>query len=96
MEKRVILTLLLVWMTFFLTSCHARYPSDIKPGMTKEDVRRVWGGTYLITHQIREGREVEIWDYRFANTGAICRIVFYQDRVTTTQCWHRAPGPWWY
>jgi hypothetical protein len=96
MRKKVIFTLLLVCLAFILASCHVRYPSDIRPGMTKEDVTRAWGGTYLITHQMREGKQVEVWDYHFANTGAVCRIVFYQDKVTTTQCWRRAPRPWWY
>jgi hypothetical protein len=96
MRKKVVFTLLLVWMALFLASCHVRHPSDIRPGMTREDVIRAWGETYLITHQMREGKQLEVWEYHFANTGAVCRIVFYQDRVTTTECRRRPPRPWWY
>jgi hypothetical protein len=96
MRKKVIFSLLSVWMVLLLASCHVRHPSDIRPGMTKEDVIRAWGGTYLPTQQIREGKQVEVWEYRFANTGAVCRIVFYQDRVTTTECWRGVFRPWWY
>jgi len=96
MRKRVILSLLSVGMILFLASCHARHPSDIRPGMTKEDVIRAWGGTYYPTQQIRDGKQVEVWEYHFANTGAVCRTVFYEDRVTTTQCWEKIFRPWWF
>jgi hypothetical protein len=96
MKDKVIIALLLVWMALFLASCHVRQPSEIRPGMTKEEVVRAWGGTYYPTQQIREGKQVEVWEYRFANTGAVCRIVFYQDRVTTTECWRGVFRPWWY
>ena len=96
MKKKVILSLLSIWMVLLLASCHVRHPSDIRPGMTKEDVVRVWGGTYYPTQQIRDGKQVEVWEYQFSNTGAVCRIVFYQDRVTTTQCWGKVFRPWWY
>jgi len=76
MRKKVIFTLLSVWMVLVLASCHVRHPYDIRPGMTKEDVLRTWGGTYLPSQQVREGKQVEVWEYRFANTGALCRIVF--------------------
>jgi hypothetical protein len=96
MRRRVLLILLFAFVTLSSYSCHVRYPSDIRPGMTKEDVIRAWGGTYLITHQIRQGKQVEVWEYHFANTGSVCRIVFYEDRVTTTECWQSPPQPWWY
>ena len=96
MKKKVILGFLSVWTVLLLVSCHVRHPYDIRPGMTKEDVIRAWGGTYLPSQQIRDGKQVEVWEYRFANTGAVCRVVFYQDRVTTTQCWGRIFRPWWY
>ena len=96
MSKKISLTFLSVWVVLFLASCHVRRPYDIRPGMTKEDVVKAWGGTYLPTQQIREGKQVEVWEYRFANTGAVCRITFYQDRVTTTQCWGKVFPPWWY
>lgn len=96
MRKQLILTLVFVWVTLFLTSCHFRYPSDIKPGITTADVITVWGRTYLITHQTREGKQVEVWDYHFGATGTACRITFYEDKVTNTQCWDRQPWAWWY
>ena len=96
MRKKVIFSFLSVWMVLLLASCHVRHPSDIRLGMTKEDVIRAWGGTYFPTHQIREGKPVEVWEYQFTNTGAVCRIVFYQDRVTTTESWRRPHRPWWY
>lgn len=96
MRKQLIFTLVFVWVTLFLISCHVRYPSDIRPGMTMEDVIRVWGRTYLITHQIREGKQVEVWDYHFGTTGSVCRIVFHEDKVINTQCWRRQPWAWWY
>ena len=96
MRKQLILTLVFVWVTLFLVSCHVRYPSDIRPGMTKEDVIRVWGRRYLITYQMRDGKQVEVWDYHFETTGTVCRIVFHEDKVTNTQCWRRPLWPWWY
>jgi hypothetical protein len=82
-RKKVIFPLLFMGMILFLASCHVRRPYDIRPGMIKEDVIRAWGGAYLPTQQIREGKQVEGWEYRFVNTGAVWRIVFYQDRVST-------------
>ena len=96
MRNKVIFSFLSVWVVLLLASCHVRHPSDIRPGMTKEDVIRAWGETYYPTQQIRNGKQVDVWEYQFANTGAVCRIVFYQDRVTTTQCWGKIFRPWWY
>jgi hypothetical protein len=96
MRRGVLLLLLFAFMTLFLLSCHVRHPSDIRPGMMKGDVIRAWGETYLITHPIRQGKQIEVWEYHFANTGSVCRIVFHEDRVTTTQCWRRPPRAWWY
>jgi len=95
-RKKVIFALLLMAMIFLLASCHVRRPADIRPGITKEDVIRVWGGTYYPTQQIREGKQVEVWEYQFSNSGAVCRVFSYQDRVTTTECWGRMFRPWWY
>ena len=81
MRKRVIFALLFMGMILLLASCHVRRPYDVRPGMTKENVARAWGGAYLPTQQIREGRRVEVWEYRFVNTGAVRRIVFHQDMV---------------
>ena len=96
MRKQLILTLVFVWVSLFLVSCHVRYPSDIKPGMTTADVITVWGRTYLITHEAHGGKQVEVWEYHFSTTGTACRITFYEDKVTNTQCWRRQPSPLWY
>ncbi len=83
MKRQFIFILVLIWAAIVLASCHPRQASDIKLGMTKEEVVSAWGPTYLI----REREPYETWEYHFAATESICIVTFHQDRVVRTKCW---------
>lgn len=75
-----------------LACAHTRNLSDVRVGMTGAEVTRAWGGTYLVTERIYEGREVAVWDYNFWN-GSGVRVYFHNDRVVAT--FSRPPGTYW-
>jgi uncharacterized protein (DUF1330 family) len=83
MRRQLIFILVLIWAALVLASCHPRHASDIRPGMTKEDVVRTWGAKYLI----REGKPYETWEYHFATSESICIVTFHEDRVVRANCW---------
>ncbi len=88
MKRFGYLFFLIVFILVF-SSCHPRHASDIRPGMTKDDVVSVWGKTDLVTYNTVNGKTVETWEYHFATTNSICWITFEQDRVTNTRCRQR-------
>lgn len=75
-----------------LACAHTRSLSDVRIGMNKAEVTQAWGGTYLVTHRIYEGMEVDVWDYNFWN-GSGVRVYFHNDRVVAT--FYRPPGTYW-
>ena len=85
-RKKIIYLFLLVALSLVFSSCHPRHVSDIKPNMTKEEVASLWGRTPVITYRTVNGKAVETWEYRFANSDSICWVTFSQDRVAATQC----------
>ena len=90
----------IIWLVLFvglvLSSCHPRHVSDVRLGMTKEDVISLWGPTALITHRTVRGTTYETWEYHFATSGSVCWVTFIQDRVAApTQC-RLPPAPGWY
>jgi hypothetical protein len=88
MKRMVVLFLCLL----VLACAHTRSISDVHSGMTKAEVTQAWGGIYLITHRIYQGREVDVWDYNFWN-GSGVRVYFNKDRVVAT--FYRPPGTYW-
>ena len=95
--KRVICLFLFVVLILIFSSCHPRHVSNIKLAMTKEEVVSLWGQTNLITYKTVNGTTLETWEYHFTGSGSICRITFFQDRVTTNPQCDRSPvGRWSY
>ena len=86
-RKRMLCLLLFVVLMLVISSCHPRHYSDIRLGMTKEEVISLWGPTYLVTNRNLNGTTLETWEYHFTNTGSVCWVSFIQDRVATNpQC----------
>ena len=85
-KKKIVCVILFVFLSLVFCSCHSRNISDIKPAMTKENVISLWGPTNLITHKDADGFTLEIWEYHFTSSNAICSIIFVQDRVVRTEC----------
>jgi len=91
-KKRLCLFLLIILILVF-SSCHPRHVSDIKPGMTKEDVVSLWGKAGLTTYKIVNGRSIETWEYYFPKSESICWVDFFQDTVVASEC-RPGPGAW--
>ena len=85
-KKRIVCLFLFVGLILVFCSCHSRQISDIKPAMTREEVVSLWGPTNLITYRNANGMTLEIWEYHFTSSNAICSIIFVQDRVARTEC----------
>lgn len=92
-RERMSWVVLFVVFMLVISSCHPRQYSDVKLGMTKEDVTSLWGPTYLITYKPINGTTLETWEYHFTNTDSICWISFIQDRVAATPQCHRLVSP---
>jgi len=74
------------------SSCHARYVSDVKPAMTKEEVVSLWGKRGLVTYKTVNGRSIETWGYYFSDSDSICWVDFFQDRVVASECRSQRKG----
>jgi hypothetical protein len=85
-KKKIICLLLFVVLILVFSSCHSRRVTDIKHGMTKEQVISQWGETNLISHKNLNGTSLEIWEYHFVSSDSICRVTFIQNRVATSEC----------
>jgi hypothetical protein len=96
MKRKRIVCLFLFAVIIFVSSCHPRYVSDVKPNMTKEEVVSLWGKADLVTYSNLNGRSIETWEYYFSNSDSICWANFFQDRVVATQCRPRRGGWFWY
>ena len=96
MDKKTIICLVL-FVGLVLFSCHPRHATDVRLGMTKDDVIALWGPTPLITYKTVNRTTYETWEYHFATSGSVCWVTFVQDRVAAPlQCRQPAPAGWYY
>jgi hypothetical protein len=82
---------LFVFFILVLSSCQPRHVSDVKLGMTKEDVISLWGPTALVTYKTVNGTTLETWEYHFATSDSVCWVTFIQDRVAAPLQCRRPP-----
>ncbi len=82
-------------LALVFSSCHPRHISDIKAGVTKEEVVSLWGKERLVSYNIIDGKNIESWEYYLSKSNSICRIDFFQDTVVASEC-HSGAGGWFW
>lgn len=78
--NEIIKTLIIIAIALFLLSCRTSI-SNLKPGMTKQEVTEAWGKPGRVTYP----HGTETWYYRFAR-GTTCWIAFENDVIVATSC----------
>ncbi len=91
-NKRILCAFLFIILTLVFPSCHPRHVSDIKPGMTKEEVVSLWGKG-LVSYKIVNGRNIETWEY--SKSKSICSVDFFKETVVASEC-HFGTGTWFW
>lgn len=85
--------LMVICLFLLILGCaHTRNLSDVRVGMTKAEVTQAWGGTYLVTAWMYQGRDVDVWEYDFWN-GSGVRVYFHDDHVMAA--FTRPSGTYW-
>ncbi len=76
-RKRIFCLFLFIILTLVFFSCHPRHVSDIKAGMTKEEVVSLWGKGGVVSYKIINGRNIESWEYYLSKSNSNCRVDFF-------------------